>query len=68
MTSSEAVVSSVSSTVKPKAEGQTTVLCQTVQAWMDGPAGRELYVVFGWRQSKKLCAREAREDNGYSAE
>ncbi|KAL0150932.1 hypothetical protein M9458_053851 [Cirrhinus mrigala] len=40
--STEAVVSSVSSTVKPEAGGQMTVLLQTVKVWLEGPAGRKL--------------------------
>lgn len=40
--SSEAVVSSLSNTVKPKAEGQPTVLLQTIKAWIEGPAGKKL--------------------------
>lgn len=38
----EAVVSSVFSTVKLKADMQNTVLLQTVKAWAGGPAGRKV--------------------------
>lgn len=40
--STEAVVSSVSNTAKPKANTQNTVLLQTVKAWTEGPAGRKI--------------------------
>ena len=40
--STDAVVSSVSSTVKLKATDQNTVLLQTVKAWSEGPVGRKV--------------------------
>ena len=40
--STEAVVSSVSSTAKLKANVQNTVLLQTVKAWTEGPGGRKI--------------------------
>lgn len=40
--STEAVVSSVSNTAKPKANTQSTVLLQTVKAWTEAPAGRKI--------------------------
>lgn len=40
--STDAVVSSVSSIVKLKANVQNTVLLQTVKAWIEGPAGRKI--------------------------
>ena len=40
--STDAVVSSVSSTLKLKANVQNTVLLQTVKAWTEGPAGRKI--------------------------
>ena len=61
-TGSEAVVSSVSSTVKPKAEGRTTVLLQTVKAWIEGPAGRKLVCCLLDGGSQKLCARGSSEN------
>ena len=40
--STEAVVSSVSSTAKLTANVQNTVLLQTVKAWTEGPGGRKI--------------------------
>ena len=40
--STDAVVSSVSSTMKPKPNEPNTVLLQTVKAWTEGPAGRKI--------------------------
>ena len=40
--STDAVVSSMSSTMKPKPNEPNTVLLQTVKAWTEGPAGRKI--------------------------
>lgn len=51
------MVSSVSSTVKPRADVQNTVLLQTAKAWAVAPAGRKMVrcLLDGGSQKSLIC-------------